>query len=61
MFNNIYRVLMHIGALLAAIAKGYSIWISSADPMVTIIKILGIVIVIWFLFTPTDLLQSEDR
>lgn len=58
MFNNI---LARIGALVAAILKAYDLWISSADPIVVAIKILGIIIVIWFLFTDTDLLQSEDR
>ena len=61
MFNNIYSILARIGALAAAILKAYDLWISSADPIVVAIKILGIIIVIWFLFTDTDLLQSEDR
>ncbi len=60
MFNNIYGILARIGALTAAIAKAYDLWISSADPIVTAIKILGICIIIWFLFTPIDLLQNED-
>lgn len=59
MLNNFYRVLLHIGALVAAIAKGYNLWISSADPIVTAIKILGICIIVWFLFTDIDLLQDE--
>lgn len=61
MFNNIYSILARIGALVAAILKAYGLWISSADPIIVAIKILGIIIVIWFLFTDTDLLQSEDR
>lgn len=59
MFNDIYRFLVRIGALVAAVLKAHDLWISSADPIVTAIKILGICIIIWFLFTDIDLLQSE--
>lgn len=62
MINNVYRILIYIGSLLMAIEKVHDLWIASSDPIVTIVKILGIVVVIWFLFTPNDLLQSkEDR
>lgn len=61
MFDNIYRILIYIGSLLMAIEKVHNLWISSADPIVSIAKIVGIIIIVWFLFTPNDLLQEKDR
>ena len=59
MFNNIYSILARIVALVAAILKVHDLWISSADPITVAIKILGITLIVWFLFTDTSLLQSE--
>lgn len=57
-----YRVLIYISSIIMAAIKIHETWITSTDPMVSMIKIFGILIVIWFLFTPVDLLQSkEDR
>lgn len=59
MFNNIYSILARIGALVAAILKVHDLWVNSADPIAVAIKILGIILIVWFLFTDTSLLQSE--
>lgn len=59
MFDNIYSILARIGTLVAVILKAHDLWVSSADPIAVAIKILGITLIVWFLFTDTSLLQSE--
>ena len=59
MFNNIYSILARIMALVAAILKVHDLWASSADPITVAIKILGVALIVWFLFTDSSLLQSE--
>ena len=57
-----YRILIYISSIIMAVIKIHEAWIASTDPVVSMIKILGIAIIIWYLFTPADLLQSkEDR
>ena len=57
-----YRILIYISSIIMAAIKIHEAWIASTDPIVSMIKVLSILIIIWFLCTPVDLLQSkEDR
>lgn len=57
-----YRILIYISSIVMALIKIHEAWIASTDPIVSVAKIVGILIIIWYLCTPADLLQSkEDR
>lgn len=61
MFNIYYKIVMMIGSLIAGAYKVHQIWLQSQyDPM-AIFKIVLIVLIVGFVFTPNDILHDKDR
>ena len=60
-FNNIYyKLTVILGSILGGLYKIHQIWMAEAS-VEGILKVVGIIIILAILFTPSDLLQSEDR
>lgn len=61
MFNTIYyKMAIVLGSILGGLYKIHQIWIVEAS-LGGIIKIIGVIVILAVVFTPTELLQSEDR
>ena len=62
MINIIYRLIAYIGSIIGGIYKIHQIMLSGTAPEIEIVKIIGIIFIVWFILTPSDYLQSyEDR
>lgn len=57
-----YRFVTVIVTLIAALCRAHEVWMEEmcANPVAGLIKIIGIIIVVWFLFTPNSILESKD-
>ena len=57
-----YRFVTVIITLIAALCRVHEVWMEEmyANPVAGLIKIIGIIIVVWFLFTPNSVLESKD-
>jgi len=55
-----YKLAVVLTSILGGLCKIHQIWIGEAS-LEGILKIVGVVIILAIVFTPSELLQNEDR